>query len=114
MPDNKYTIAKQDTGKKWINEKTIFRQVFTTNTKAQGNTEQIVNIDLPKKDSLQIIKVEGGIRTGADFYPLEYINPNAPSGQNSQLKLTFYNESWQMRFNTGSVGVLTVIVYYTE
>lgn len=114
MPDNKYTIAKQDTGKKWINEKTIFRQVFTTNTKAQGNTEQIVNIDLPKKDSLQIIKVEGGIRTGTDFYPLEYINPNAPSGQNSQLKLTFYNESWQMRFNTGSVGVLTVIVYYTE
>lgn len=114
MPDNKYTTAKQDTGKKWINEKTIFRQVFTTNTKAQGNTEQIVNIDLPKKDSLQIIKVEGGIRTGADFYPLEYINPNAPSGQNSQLKLTFYNESWQMRFNTGSVGVLTVIVYYTE
>jgi len=114
MPDNKYKTTEQDTGKKWINEKTIFRQVFTTNTKAQGNTEQIVNIDLPKKDSLQIIKVEGGIRTGADFYPIEYINPNAPSGQNSQLKLTFYNESWQMRFNTGSVGVLTVIVYYTE
>ena len=114
MPGNTYTTAKQDTGQKWVNEKTIFRQVFTTNTKAQGNIEQIVNIDLPKKDSLQIIKVEGGIRTGADFYPIEYINPNAPSGQNSQLKLTFYNESWQMRFNTGSVGVLTVIVYYTE
>jgi hypothetical protein len=114
MPDNKYTIAKQDTGKKWINEKTIFRQIFTTNTKAQGNVEQIVDIDLPKKESLQIIRVEGGIRTGADFYPLEYINPNAPSGQNSQIKLTFYNGGWQMRFNTGSAGTLTLTVYYTE
>ena len=114
MPGNKYTNAKQDTGQKWVNEKPIFRQVFTVNTRAQGNVEQIIDIDLPKNSSLQIIKTEGGIRAGADFYPIEYINPNAPSGQNSQLKVTFYNGSWQLRFNTGSAGVLTVIVYYTE
>lgn len=114
MPGNKYTTAKQDTGQKWVNEKPIFRQVFTVNTRAQGNAEQIIDIDLPKNSSLQIIKTEGGIRAGADFYPIEYINPNAPSGQNSQLKVTFYNGSWQLRFNTGSAGVLTVIVYYTE
>lgn len=114
MPGNKYTNAKQDTGQKWVNEKPIFRQVFTTNTRAQENIEQIVDIDLPKSNSLRIIKAEGGLRTSADYYPLEYINPNAPSGQNSQLKLTFYNGGWQLRFNTGSVGVLTVIVYYTE
>ncbi len=36
---------------------------------------QIVGIDLPKNNSLQIIKTEGGLRTGDDFYPLEYINP---------------------------------------
>ena len=114
MPGNKYTNAKQDTGQKWVNEKPIFRQVFTVNTRAQGNVEQIIDIDLPKNSSLQIIKTEGGIRAGADFYPVEYINPNAPSGQNSQLKVTFYNGGWQLRFNTGSAGVLTVIVYYTE
>ena len=114
MPDNKYTTTKQNTGQKWINEKPIFRQVFTVNTRAQGNVEQIIDIGLPKAASLTIIKVEGGLRAGVDFYPIEYINPNAPSGQNSQLKLTFYNESWQLRFNTGSAGVLTVIVYYTE
>ena len=114
MPGNKYTNAKQDTGQKWVNKKPIFRQVFTVNTRAQGNVEQIVDIDLPKSSSLQIIKVEGGIRAGADFYPIEYINPNAPSGQNSQLKITFYNGSWQLRFNTGSAGALTVIIYYTE
>ena len=114
MPDNKYTNAKQDTGQKWVNEKTIFRQVFTVNTRAQGNVEQIIDISLPKTASLTIIKVEGGIRAGADFYPIEYINPNAPSGQNSQLKVTFYNGSWQLRFNTGSAGMLTVIIYYTE
>lgn len=114
MPGNKYTTAKQDTGQKWVNEKPIFRQVLTVNTRAQGNVEQIIDIDLPKNSSLQIIKTEGGIRAGADFYPIEYINPNAPSGQNSQLKVTFYNGSWQLRFNTGSAGVLTVIVYYTE
>lgn len=114
MPGNKYTAAKQDTGQKWVNEKTIFRQVFTTNTKSQGNVEQIVDIDLPKNNSLQIIKTEGGLRTGDDFYPLEYINPNAPSLQNSQIKVTFYNGGWQLRFNTGTAGVLTVIVYFTE
>ena len=114
MPGNKYTNTKQDTGQKWVNGKTIFRQVFTVNTRAQENVEQIIDIDLPKNSSLQIIKTEGGIRAGADFYPIEYINPNAPSGQNSQLKVTFYNGSWQLRFNTGSAGVLTVIVYYTE
>ena len=114
MPGNKYTNTKQDTGQKWVNEKTIFRQVFTVNTRSQGNVEQIIDIGLPKTASLTIIKVEGGIRAGADFYPIEYINPNAPSGQNSQLKVTFYNGSWQLRFNTGSVGVLTIIIYYTE
>ena len=87
IPGNKYTTTEQDTGKKWIDGKTIYRKTFEVNTKAQGNVEQIIDIDLPKKP-LQIIKVEGGIRAGADFYPLEYINPNAPSGQNSQLKLT--------------------------
>lgn len=113
MPDNKYTNTKQDTGQKWINEKSIFRQVFTVNTRAQGNVEQIIDIGLPKTASLTIIKVEGGIRAGVDFYPVEYINPNAPSGQNSQLKVTF-NGSWQLRFNTGSAGMLTIIIYYTE
>lgn len=114
MPGNTYTTAKQDTGQKWVNEKPIFRQVFTVNTRAQGNAEQIIDIGLPKTSSLTIIKTEGGIRAGVDFYPIEYINPNAPSGQNSQLKVTFYNGGWQLRFNTGSAGVLTVIVYYTE
>lgn len=114
MPGNKYTNTKQDTGQKWVNEKTIFRQVFTANTRSQGNVEQIIDIGLPKTASLTIIKVEGGIRTGVDFYPIEYINPNAPSGQNSQLKVTFYNGSWQLRFNAGNAGVLTIIIYYTE
>ncbi len=114
MPANKYSTDEQDTGQKWINEKPIFRQVFTVNTRAQGNVEQIIDIGLPKTSSLTIIKTEGGIRAGVDFYPIEYINPNAPSVQNSQLKVTFYNGSWQLRFNTGSAGVLTVIVYYTE
>lgn len=114
MPGNTYTTAKQDTGQKWVNEKTIFRQVFTVNARAQGNVEQIVNIDLPKNNSLQIIKAEGGLRAGDDFYPLEYINPNAPSVQNSQLKVTFYGGSWQLRFNAGNAGVLTIIIYYTE
>ena len=114
MPGNTYTTAKQDTGQKWVNEKTIFRQVFTVNARAQGNVEQIINIDLPKNNSLQIIKAEGGLRAGDDFYPLEYINPNAPSAQNSQLKVTFYGGSWQLRFNAGNAGVLTIIIYYTE
>lgn len=114
IPGNTYTTTKQDTGQKWVNEKTIFRQVFTVNARAQGNVEQIIDIDLPKTNSLQVIKIEGGIRAGDDFYPVEYINPNAPSGQNSQLKVTFYGGSWQLRFNTGTAGVFTIIIYYTE
>ena len=114
MPGNKYSTTEQDTGQKWLNGKNIFRQTFEVNTRSLGNVEQVIDISLPKTSSLTIIKTEGGIRAGADFYPIEYINPNAPSGQNSQLKVTFYNGSWQLRFNTGSVGVLSVTIYYTK
>ena len=114
MPGNKYSTTEQDTGQKWLNGKNIFRQTFEVNTRSLGNVEQIIDISLPKTSSLTIIKVEGGMRAGADFYPIEYINPNAPSGQNSQLKVTFYNGGWQLRFNTGSVGLLSVTIYYTK
>lgn len=113
IPAYKYSTAEQDTGQKWIDGKSIFRQTFEVHTRSLGNAEQIVNIALPKT-SLTIIKVEGGIRAGADFYPIEYINPNAPSAQNSQLKVTFYNGGWQLRFNTGYDGVLAVTIYYTK
>jgi len=113
IPGNKYSTAEQDTGQKWLDGKNIFRQTFEVNTRSLGNVEQIIDIGLPKT-SLTIIKVEGGTRAGADFYPIEYINPNAPSGQNSQLKVTFYNGGWQLRFNTGSVGLLSVTIYYTK
>jgi len=114
MPDNKYSTTEQDTGQKWLNGKNIFRQTFEVNTRSLGNVEQIIDIGLPKTSSLTIIKTEGGIRAGADFYPIEYINPNAPSGQNSQLKVTFYNGGWQLRFNTGSAGLLSITIYYTK
>jgi hypothetical protein len=114
MPGNKYSTTEQDTGQKWLNGKNIFRQTFEVNTRSLGNVEQIIDIGLPKTSSLTIIKTEGGIRAGVDFYPVEYINPNAPSGQNSQLKLTFYNGGWQLRFNTGSAGLLSVTIYYTK
>lgn len=113
IPGNKYSTAEQDTGQKWLDGKNIFRQTFEVNTRSLGNVEQIIDIGLPKT-SLTIIKVEGGLRAGVDFYPVEYINPNAPSGQNSQLKVTFYNGGWQLRFNTGSVGLLSVTIYYTK
>lgn len=114
MPGNKYSTTEQDTGQKWLNGKNIFRQTFEVNTRSLGNVEQIIDIGLPKTSSLTIIKTEGGIRAGADFYPLEYINPNAPSGQNSQFKVTFYNGGWQLRFNTGSAGLLSITIYYTK
>jgi hypothetical protein len=114
MPGNKYSTTEQDTGQKWLNGRNIFRQTFEVNTRSLGNVEQIIDIGLPKTSSLTIIKTEGGIRAGADFYPIEYINPNAPSGQNSQLKVTFYNGGWQLRFNTGSAGLLSITIYYTK
>ena len=113
LPDNKYSTTEQDTGQKWIDGKSIFRQTFEVNTRSLGNVEQIIDIGLPKT-AITIIKVEGGIRAGVDFYPVEYINPNAPSGQNSQFKVTFYNGGWQLRFNTGSVGLFSVTIYYTK
>ena len=114
MPGNKYSTTEQDTGQKWLNGKNIFRQTFEVNTRSLGNVEQIIDISLPKTSSLTIIKAEGGIRAGVDFYPIGYINPNAPSGQNSQLKVTFYNGSWQLRFNTGSAVLLSITIYYTK
>lgn len=98
-----------------ITGRPIYAMSFAVSATASGNTEQIVNIALPATLS-RILKVEGGLWTSSNdgFYPIEYINPNAPSTQNSQFKLNIVSGQWTARFNTGGAGTMYFTVYYCK
>ena len=114
MPDNKYTTAEQDTGKKWINGKSIYQKSITFNTTGSGveetgaNNENFSYIDtLISLDA--ILNMPNGER-----YPNSYTNPSAPSIQYFQLKFANWNNTQVLRYQTRSVGTVTMTILYTK
>ena len=114
MPDNKYTTAEQDTGKKWINGKSIYQKSITFNTTGSGaeetgaNNENFSYIDtLISLDA--ILNMPNGER-----YPNSYTNPSAPSIQYFQLKFANWNNAQVLRYQTRSVGTVTMTILYTK
>ena len=100
---------------RWIDGKIIYKKTYVVTTTASGNTEQIFNIDLPAATT-NVVKTEGGqvdSSTISFFYPQQYINPNAPSIQNSQGKLNIITGQWSLRVNTGGAGKYQMTVYFT-
>ena len=114
MPDNKYTTAEQDTGKKWVNGKSIYQKSITFNTTGSGaeetgaNNENFSYIDtLISLDA--ILNMPNGER-----YPNSYTNPSAPSIQYFQLKFANWNNAQVLRYQTRSVGTVTMTILYTK
>ena len=114
MPDNKYKTTEQDTGKKWINGKSIYQKSITFNTTGSGaeetgaNNENFSYIDtLISLDA--ILSMPNGER-----YPNSYTNPSAPSIQYFQLKFANWNNAQVLRYQTRSVGVVTMTILYTK
>lgn len=114
MPGNKYTTAEQDTGKKWINGKSIYQKSITFNTTGSGaeetgaNNENFSYIDtLISLDA--ILNMPNGER-----YPNSYTNPSAPSLQYFQLKFANWNNAQVLRYQTRSVGTVTMTILYTK
>ena len=114
MPGNKYTTTEQDTGKKWINEKSIYQKSITFNTTGSGaeetgaNNENFSYIDtLISLDA--ILNMPNGER-----YPNSYTNPSAPSLQYFQLKFANWNNAQVLRYQTRSVGTVTMTILYTK
>nr|DAF08096.1 MAG TPA: hypothetical protein [Caudoviricetes sp.] len=114
MPDNKYTPTEQDTGKKWINGKSIYQKSITFNTTGSGaeetgaNNENFSYIDtLISLDA--ILNMPNGER-----YPNSYTNPSAPSLQYFQLKFANWNNAQVLRYQTRSVGTVTMTIRYTK
>lgn len=114
MPDNKYTTAEQDTGKKWVNGKSIYQKSITFNTTGSGaeetgaNNENFSYIDtLISLDA--ILNMPNGER-----YPNSYTNPSAPSIQYFQLKFANWNNAQVLRYQTRSVGTVTTTILYTK
>ena len=114
MPDNKYTTAEQDTAKKWINGKSIYQKSITFNTTGSGaeetgaNNENFSYIDtLISLDA--ILNMPNGER-----YPNSYTNPSAPSLQYFQLKFANWNNAQVLRYQTRSVGTVTMTILYTK
>lgn len=114
MPDNKYKTTEQDTGKKWVNGKSIYQKSITFNTTGSGaeetgaNNENFSYIDtLISLDA--ILNMPNGER-----YPNSYTNPSAPSLQYFQLKFANWNNAQVLRYQTRSVGTVTMTILYTK
>lgn len=114
MPGNKYTTTEQDTGKKWVNGKSIYQKSITFNTTGSGaeetgaNNENFSYIDtLISLDA--ILNMPNGER-----YPNSYTNPSAPSIQYFQLKFANWNDAQVLRYQTRSVGTVTMTILYTK
>ena len=114
MPGNKYTTTEQDTGKKWVNGKSIYQKSITFNTTGSGaeetgaNNENFSYIDtLISLDA--ILNMPNGER-----YPNSYTNPSAPSIQYFQLKFANWNNAQVLRYQTRSVGTVTMTILYTK
>jgi len=114
MLGNKYTTTEQDTGKKWVNGKSIYQKSITFNTTGSGaeetgaNNENFSYIDtLISLDA--ILNMPNGER-----YPNSYTNPSAPSLQYFQLKFANWNNAQVLRYQTRSVGTVTMTILYTK
>ena len=68
MPDNKYTTAEQDTGKKWIDGRPIYRKVVRGTVNLAGNRTGLLPHGiqgLTKK--WEIIRYYGSMRLGGSL-----------------------------------------------
>lgn len=114
MPANKYSSDEQDTGKKWINGKSIYQKSITFNTTGSGaeetgaNNENFSYIDtLISLDA--ILNMPNGER-----YPNSYTNPSAPSLQYFQLKFANWDGVKKLRYQTRSAGTVAMTILYTK
>lgn len=64
MPDNKYTTAEQDTGKKWIDGRTIYRKVVrgTVNMTGSYNTSKLPHGIQGLTNKWELIRYYGNMR----------------------------------------------------
>lgn len=76
MPDNKYTTAEQDTGKKWIDGRTIYRKVVrgTVNMTGGYNTSKLPHGIQGLTNKWELIRYYGNMR-------LSGVLSNSPSKQ---------------------------------
>lgn len=114
IPAYKYSTEEQDTGKKWINGKSIYQKSITFNTTGSGaeetgaNNENFSYIDtLISLDA--ILNMPNGER-----YPNSYTNPSAPSIQYFQLKFANWDGAQKLRYQTRSVGTVAMTILYTK
>lgn len=65
MPDNKYTTAEQDTGKKWIDGRTIYRKVVRGTVNMTGNsTSRLAHGIQGLTNRWELIRYYGNMRLG--------------------------------------------------
>ena len=114
IPAYNYSSEEINTGSKWVNKKPIYQKSITFNTTGSGaeetgaNNENFSYIDtLISLDA--ILNMPNGER-----YPNSYTNPSAPSIQYFQLKFANWNSAQVLRYQTRSVGTVTMTIRYTK
>lgn len=87
LPDNKYTTAEQDTGKKWIDGRTIYRKVVRGTVNMTGNsTSRLAHGIQGLTNRWELISYYGNMRLGGTLsnnpvkQALPYIEDTHQSG----------------------------------
>nr|DAK45789.1 MAG TPA: hypothetical protein [Caudoviricetes sp.] len=116
MPDNKYTTAEQDTGKKWIDGRPIYRKVVrgTVNMTGGYNTSSLPHGIQGLTSAWELIRYYGNMRLSGSLnnnpikQALPYIEGTHQSGVTSidQTNITISGS-----YNWGSSEISVVLEY---
>lgn len=114
LPAYDYSSEEVDTGRKWIDRKSIYQKSITFTTKGSGTEETGANNEtfdyIDKLISLDaVLNMSNGER-----YPNGYTNPGAPSLQYFQLKFANWEGAPKIRYQTRTVGVVAMTILYTK
>ena len=90
-----YSLNETNTGKTWIDGKTIYRKVLNCGA-LPNNSDKLVNVNVPNINNVISINGIGISRTGTCF-PLPYVYNNL----NTQIELVYLASSQQIRITTG-------------
>jgi hypothetical protein len=90
-----YSTAEVNTGKTWIDGKSIYRKVLNCGA-LPNNSDKSVDINV--EDIEQLVNLYGiGISTTGTCFPLPYVYNNL----NSQIELIYLGGTKQIRITTG-------------
>ena len=109
-----YSTAEVSTGRKWTNGRMIYQKSLVFSTTGSGAEETGANNETFDYIS-EIIYLSAVLNMpNGERYPNGYTNPSAPSVQYFQLKFANWDGVPKIRYQTRSVGTVSMTILYTK